>query len=115
MKKIVLFAFNSELMCFTHVLLNGLDMKEKGYDAKIVVEGAATKLIPEISQDGAMFHELYAKARELGIIVGACKACSAKMGVLEGVRKEGIPLLEGMSGHPSLARYQLEGYEVITF
>ena len=105
-KKVVLFAFNGELMCFVHVLLNGLDMKEKGYDAKIVIEGAATKLIPEISTEGAALNELYRKARTADIIAGACKACSAKMGVLDAVQAEGIPLLDDMSGHPSMARYQ---------
>ncbi|HAR94511.1 MAG TPA: cytoplasmic protein [Deltaproteobacteria bacterium] len=115
MRKVVLFAFNGELTCFVHVLLNGLDMKERDYDVKIVIEGPATKLVPEISQDGAMFHDLYAKAKGLDIIAGACKACSAKMGALEGIRSEGITLLDDISGHPSMARYQLEGYEVITF
>jgi len=115
MRKVALFAFNGESMCFVHVLLNGLDMKEKGYEVKIVIEGAATKLIPELSQEGAMLNQLYRKARGLNIIEGACKACSMKMGVLEEVRTEGIPLLEDMSGHPSIARYQLKGYEIITF
>ena len=32
MEKVALFAFNGELMCFIHVLLNAIDMKEKGYD-----------------------------------------------------------------------------------
>ena len=39
-----LYAFNGELMCFVHVLLNALDMKEKGEQAIIVVaprEGAS--------------------------------------------------------------------------
>jgi hypothetical protein len=31
MKKVALFAFNGEPMCFVHVLLNALDMKEKDY------------------------------------------------------------------------------------
>ena len=35
MRKFVLFAFNGELMCFIHVLLNALDMQEKGFDVKI--------------------------------------------------------------------------------
>lgn len=34
MKKIGLFAFNGEPMCFVHVLLNALDMKDKEIDAK---------------------------------------------------------------------------------
>ncbi|HDM75689.1 MAG TPA: cytoplasmic protein, partial [Deltaproteobacteria bacterium] len=48
-------------------------------------------------------------------IDGACKACSNKMGVLEAVKEEGIPLIDEMSGHPSMARYMTEGYQIITF
>ena len=44
MKKIALFVFNGDPMCFIHVLLNALDMKEKGYEARIVIEGAAMEL-----------------------------------------------------------------------
>ena len=68
MKKVALFALNGEFMCFIHVLLNGLDMKENGDEVKIVLEGAATKLIPEIAQKGNPMHHLYLKARgDLGL------------------------------------------------
>ncbi|MCK4604812.1 MAG: hypothetical protein KAU41_09025 [Deltaproteobacteria bacterium] len=50
MKKVALFAFNGELMCFIHVLLNTLDMNERGHEVKIVIEGAATKLVPELAK-----------------------------------------------------------------
>ncbi len=49
MKKMAFFAFNGESMCFVHVLLNALDMKARGYDVRVVIEGAATKLIPELA------------------------------------------------------------------
>ena len=52
MKKIALFAFNGELTCFVHVLLNALDLKAKGHTVGIVIEGAATKLVPELSSEG---------------------------------------------------------------
>ena len=58
MKKVVLFAFNGELMCFVHVLLNALEMKTKGYEVKIVIEGSATRLIPEIAKEGNPMHQL---------------------------------------------------------
>ncbi len=50
MKKVALFVFNGDPMCFIHVLLNALDMQERGYEGKIVIEGAATKLIPELKR-----------------------------------------------------------------
>jgi len=114
-RKVALFAFNGELMCFVHVLLNALDMKEKDYDVKVVVEGAATKLIPELAQVSNPMNQFYTKVKEKGLIDGACKACSSKMGVLEAVKAEGIVLLGEMNGHPSMARYMEDGFEIITF
>jgi Fe-S cluster biogenesis protein NfuA len=114
-KKIVLFAFNGELMCFIHVLLNALDMRAKGYDARIVIEGAATKLIPELAAEGNPLHALYADAKGKGIIEGACRACSSKMGTLKDAETEGLRLLGDMSGHPGMFRYREEGFEIITF
>ncbi len=115
MKKVALFAFNGDLMCFVHVLLNALDMSEREYEVKIVIEGAATKLVPELAKENNPMHQLYKKAKGLDLIDGACKACSNKTGVLEGVKAEGLRLLDEMGGHPSIARYREEGFEVITF
>jgi len=110
-----LYAFNGELMCFVHVLLNALDMKEKGKEAIIVFEGASVKLIPTLEAGDNPFSSLYFKAKEADLIDGACKACSAKLGVLDAVTESGITLLDDMSGHPSIAAYQDKGYTVITF
>jgi hypothetical protein len=98
-----------------HVLLNAIDMNERGYEVKIVIEGSATKLVPELAKEGNPMYRLYEKAKGLDLIDGACKACSNKMGTLEAVKAEGLRLLDEMSGHPSMARYREEGYEVITF
>ena len=50
MKKFALFVFNGDPMCFIHVLLNALDMSDKGYEVKIIIEGAATQLISELEK-----------------------------------------------------------------
>lgn len=110
-----LYAFNGEMMCFVHVLLNALDMKEKGKKAIIVFEGASVTLVPELEKPDAPFGALYRKAKEAGLIEGACKACSAKLGVLDAVREAGLKLLDDMSGHPSMAAYMDKGYTVLTF
>jgi hypothetical protein len=115
MRKVVLFAFNGEFMCFIHVLLNALDMKARGDDVKIVIEGLATKLVLELAKEGNPMYSSYVKAKERGLIDGVCKACSNKMGTLDAAKKEGLKLLDDMSGHPSMARYQEQGFEVITF
>ena len=115
MKKIALFAFNGEPMCFMHVLLNALDMSERGYEVKIVIEGSATKLVPELAKAENPMHRLYEKAKGLDIVDGVCKACSNKMGTLQAAKDQGLRLLDEMTGHPSIARYREEGFEVVIF
>ncbi len=114
-KKVAMFVFNGEPMCFVHVLLNALDMKSKGYDVRIVMEGAATKLIPDLPGKDNPLAGLYGKVKEQGLIHAVCKACSSNLGVLEAVEAEGLPLAADMSGHPSMSRYVSEGYEILTF
>ena len=115
MEKLALFAFNGDSLCFIHVLLNAIDMNENGNEVKIIMEGSATGLIPQIAQEGNPLLPLYRKAKEQNLIEGACKACSSKMKVAEAVEKEGIPFLDEMSGHPSMTRYIDNGYRVIVF
>jgi len=115
-RKFALFAFNGDPMCFVHVLLNGIDLKEKGHQVRIVMEGSATKLIKTLAEEGSTpSHKLYKTAKEMGIIESACRACSYKMGVQNDVEAQGIPFRDEMSGHPSVSRYLEEGFEVITF
>ena len=115
MRKIVLFVFNGDPMCFIHVLLNALDMKARGYEGGIVVEGAATQLIAELIKPENPLHTLWEKVKTAGLVEGVCKACSQKMGTLQSAQEQGLDLLEEMNGHPSMARYREEGYELVTF
>lgn len=115
MPKIALFVFNGDPMCFIHVLLNALDMDNKGYTAEVVIEGAATRLIPDLAKADNPLHVLWEKAKAADLIAGACKACAGKMGTLDAVKAEGLALLDDMNGHPSMSAYLEDGYKVISF
>ncbi|OQX94810.1 cytoplasmic protein [candidate division KSB1 bacterium 4572_119] len=115
MKKVALFAFNGEPMCFAHVLLNGIDLHENGYDVKIIIEGTATKQVKELADEKKPFANLYSKIRDLGLIDCVCKACAAKTGSLEAATQQALPICDEMTGHPSIRRYSERGYEVISF
>ncbi len=115
MKKFALFVFNGDPMCFIHVLLNALDMRKKGHEAKIIIEGAAVKLLPELIKPGNPLNGLWKKNLEAGLVEGVCRACSSKLGSLAAAEEQGLNLLEDMSGHPGIASYRDNGYEVITF
>jgi hypothetical protein len=111
MNKYVFFAFKGEMMCFSHVLLNAIDMDSRKMDVKIVIEGEAVKLLePLITSENPLFN----KAQSLGLVDCVCKACSAKMGVLDYNEKSGVKLCDDLMGHPSMASYISDGYQVIT-
>jgi hypothetical protein len=111
MRKIAFFPFKGEKMCFVHVLINALDLHEKGIDTKIIVEGEAVKLIKVLEEEK---NKMYLKAKELGLFDCICKACSYQMGVLEFNEKTGIPLKGDAYGHPAMHDYLEDGYEIIT-
>ena len=128
MRKFALFAFNGDPMCFIHVLLHTLDLKEKGHEVALVVEGSATKLVKLLSggpglEDFAeknpgmykMVSEQFTKVRDSGLIDCVCQACAKQMGALEDARKLSLPLCNELNGHPSMSRYIAEGYEIISF
>ena len=115
MKKFALFAFNGDPMCFIHVLLNTLDLEKHGNSVKLVIEGSAAKLIPDLVSPDSPLNHLFQEVKDRGLIDCVCNACAEKMGVIASVRDLDLPLCAEMKGHPSMARYIEEGYEIITF
>jgi hypothetical protein len=115
MKKFALFVFNGDPMCFVHVLLNALDMKEKGHAPRIILEGASVKLLPELVNAANPLNKLWTGVLDQDLVVGVCKACSNKLGTLKDAEKQGLTLLGDMSGHPSMVEYRSNDFELITF
>ncbi len=115
MKRVMLVAFDGDEMCFVHVLLNAIDMAGKSFDTGIILEGASTRLIPELESKGHFLNGFWKKARQMGLVEGVCKACSNKMGALKAAEEAGLTLLGDMSGHPALSSYVDRGFQIITF
>ena len=113
--KTALFVYKGDPMCFIHVLLTAKDMRRRGHEALIVVEGEACALIPSLAQENNPLHGLYRESKAQGLFAGACRACSTKLGVLDAVAAEGLPLLDDMFGHPSMAGFLEQGFIILTF
>ncbi len=114
-KMAALFVFNGDPICFIHVLLNGINLADMGYDVKMVIEGSATKLIPGLDKASNPQHPLWQAVKEKGLVEGVCKACATKTAVLGACKDQGLRLLDDMSGHPSMSAYIGRGYQIITF
>jgi len=115
MKKITLVAYDGELTCFAHVMLYALDFRSKGYEVKVVIEGAATRLIPELARPETPFANVYKEMVDQGLLASVCESCSVRMGAFNSAQEQGLPIDGGMKGHPSLEPFVSDGYEIITF
>lgn len=114
-RKVALFAFRGEKSCFIHVMLNALDLKERGYEVKVVIEGAATRLIEELAVSDPPLGTLYKRIKDEGILDCVCQACAHQQGTLDAAKEQGLALCAEMSGHPAVGSYIDEGYTIITF
>lgn len=113
MKKVAIFAFQGEPMCFAHVLLYTLELKTKGFDVRLIIEGMATKMVKELADESKPFAGLYSKVKAAGLIEAVCKACANQTGSLSAAEAQGLRIVGDMSGHPSLANYIEQGYQIV--
>ena len=114
MKKIVVFAFSGEPSLFVHAMLNAMDMKDRGYDVKVVIEGEATKLLSLLRNETKPYADVYRQFRDRGLIDRVCRACATKNGVVPVVIEQNLKFGDDMAGHPAIAAYMEQGYEVLT-
>ena len=115
MKKVALFVFNGSPLCFVHVLLNALDMHDRGDEVAIVMEGEATRLVAELEKPDNWLNDLWKQVRAKHLVAGACQACSQKLDVRSQIQASGLPLLADMKGHPGMAAYRDKGFDIMTF
>ncbi len=113
-QKIALFAFSGEPGCFAHLMLNAIELRERGHDVKVIIEGDATKLISLLRNETKPFADLYRRFLSYNLIDCVCKACATKNSVVPAVIEQGLRLEGELAGHPSMARYLEAGYELIT-
>lgn len=114
MNKTAIFAFKGNSICFVHVLLNAIDLHDRGRAVKIILEGEATKLIIDLRKPEHPLHALYEKVKKLELIDAVCRACAIKMGALEAAEAEGLKIADEMAGHVGMAPYIEKGYTIVT-
>jgi hypothetical protein len=114
MNKTAIFAFKGNSICFVHVLLNAIDLHDRGRAVKIILEGEATKLIIDLRKPEHPLHALYEKVKKLELIDAVCRACAIKMGALESAEAEGLKIADEMAGHVGMAPYIEKGYAIVT-
>ena len=111
MSKYLFYAMTGEKSCLLHVLMNAVDLAEKGNEVKVIFEGRSVLLPSQLDKEN---NPHYVKARDKGLLAGICLACSKTLGVLEDNQALGLPMLSDMFGHAPMEPYMAQGYQVIS-
>ena len=107
--KYAIIAFRGEKPCVYHSLLNCADMRNKGFESIVILEGGSVKFIEDMYNG-----EFKIPWKEIKPLIDcACLGCSVMFSVDDAARKAGIRLEGGMSEHVSLADYINKGYQII--
>ena len=115
-RKLLFIVFAEDACRQNHALLYATDLKSKGHDVKLILEGAATR---SVSRTGdTLLSSLLSEAKEKGILAGACRKASGgcKPGdpnVLELASAQSVPLLDDLQGHAGIADFVAQGYELV--
>jgi len=96
-----------------HALLYCKDFLGQGYGAKLVFDGAGTEWVAELMKPEHMLHPLFKEIQGKGAIDAICDHCAGVFGVKNDAQKSAIPLRAEFHGHPSIAKYAIEGYRII--
>jgi len=113
MKKVALFTYNSDPVAFAHALLNAIEMRAKGWDAKVIVEGETVKFVSILRSEIKPFADVWRRARDTGAVACVCRTCAHKAGIEPAAIEQDLPLCAEANGHPSMATYMEQGYEIV--
>lgn len=111
MEKMLFVIWTANKGIFTHIMMNVLDFKEKGYEVGVVFESEGCKLIKEYEDDS---NEKYVKMKKSELIFSVCKVCAKGMGVLESAENQNLPIHDDLWGHTPLEKWVAKGFKIIS-
>lgn len=98
-----------------HALLYSKELKEHGHDVTLMFDGAGTEWIGEwaASQSTDKLKPMYEELKASGATQVICDYCATAFKVKENLVKDKVPTTSEYAGHPSIAKWADEGYEII--
>jgi len=121
-RKLLFLLFSDDGCRQAHALMYALELREKGHDVKLLLEGLATRMVSELGAEGSRTGALLRQVRDAGILAGACERASSGCAsddparkVADVARAHGVKLLSDLDGHPSIEPFVRQGYEIVTF
>ena len=119
-RKLLFVVFADDACRQNHALMYALDLHAKGHAVRLVLEGAATRLVAALGDGESRTGALLRAVRDAGLLAGACGRASSGCAsddparkVADVARAGGVPLLADMQGHAAIEPFVREGYEIV--
>jgi hypothetical protein len=98
-----------------HALLYSRELKEHGHDVVLVFDGAGTEWIDKWTAPDTTdkLAPMYREVEKLGITQVVCDFCAGAFHVKESLQGRKVPLTAEFNGHPSIAKWADQGYQLV--
>lgn len=98
-----------------HAFLYARELKEHGHEVRLVFDGAGTEWAEELSNPASesKIRPMYEEFKKLGISEIICDFCAGAFEVKEKLQGRQLPLTSGYEGHPSIAQWADQGYQIV--
>ncbi len=98
-----------------HALLYTQELKEHGHDVVLVFDGAGTEWAEEWTKPDSTnkLTPMYQQLHKLGITEIICDFCAGAFQVKDQLQERKLPLFAEFQGHPSIAKWVDQGYQII--
>ncbi len=98
-----------------HALLYSKELKEHGHDVLLVFDGAGTEWVSEWTKPESedKLKPMYEELRKAGVTQVICDFCANAFQVKENLKTQGQELTAEYQGHPSIAKYADQGYQMV--
>jgi hypothetical protein len=118
-RKILFVLFAEDVCRQLHAFMYVTDLHRKGYEAKIIVEGMATRLLSDLDEAPPRLQKAVGEAKVAGLIAGACLQAASGCGspedrdIVDAIRAQGVEFLSDLDNHAGIEPFLRDGYEVV--
>lgn len=98
-----------------HAFLYARELKEHGHEVRLVFDGAGSEWAEELSNPASesKIKPMYNEFKKQGISEVICDFCAGAFGVKEKLQGRQLPLTAEYEGHPSIAQWADQGYQIV--
>lgn len=98
-----------------HAFLYAKELKEHGHEVVLIFDGAGTEWAEELSnpESQSKLKPMYDELKQTGIAQLICDFCAGAFVVKEQLAQRQLPLVAEYAGHPSIAKWADQGYQLL--